>query len=76
MELQNTAGLLFTITALFAYINHRFIKLPTTIGIMLIVFALSVTLVVLDHFGLTAGERYAESVLKISILIRHSCMAC
>ena len=64
MELQNTAGLLFTITALFAYLNHRFIKLPTTIGIMLIALAVSVTLVILDHFGLTAGEQYAESVLK------------
>ncbi|RUM93464.1 MAG: sodium:proton antiporter [Thiothrix sp.] len=64
MELQNTAGLLFTITALFAYLNHRFIKLPTTIGIMLIALAVSVTLVILGHFSLTTGEQYAESVLK------------
>jgi len=64
MELQNTAGLLFTITALFAYVNHRFIKLPTTIGIMLIALAFSVTLVFLDYLGLAAGEQYAKSVLK------------
>ena len=64
MELQNTAGLLFTITALFAYLNHRIIKLPTTIGIMLIALVLSVTLVTLDYFGLTSGGQYAESVLE------------
>jgi CPA1 family monovalent cation:H+ antiporter len=64
MELQNTAGLLFTVTALFAYLNHRFIKLPTTIGIMLVALVFSVMLVVLDYFGRTAGEQYAVSVLK------------
>jgi CPA1 family monovalent cation:H+ antiporter len=64
MELQDTAGLLFTITALFAYINHRFIKLPTTIGIMLIALVLSVTLVILDWMGIASGGQLAESVLK------------
>ena len=64
MELQDTAGLLFTITALFAYINHRFIKLPTTIGIMLIALVLSVTLVILDWIGIASGGQLAESVLK------------
>jgi len=46
MDLLGTASLLMTVTALFAYINYRFIRLPTTIGIMVIslVFSLSMVL--------------------------------
>ena len=36
MELFNVVAILMTLSALFGYVNHRFIKLPTTIGLMLI----------------------------------------
>lgn len=36
METVNIAALLLTLAAVFSYLNYRFIKLPTSIGIMLI----------------------------------------
>jgi monovalent cation:H+ antiporter, CPA1 family len=44
-------ALLLTLTALFSYANYRFIKLPTTIGVMLIALVGSLTLISLQHFG-------------------------
>ena len=45
------AGLI-TLTALFAYVNHRFIGLPTTIGVMLVALVFSLVLVGLDAVGI------------------------
>lgn len=45
------AGLV-TLTALFAYVNHRFIGLPTTIGVMLVALVFSLVLVGLDAVGI------------------------
>ena len=36
MKLFHILALLLTISAVFSYINHRFLKLPTTVGLMLI----------------------------------------
>jgi CPA1 family monovalent cation:H+ antiporter len=41
MLILNIAAILLTLSALFAYINHRFIGLPTTIGVMLIALVFS-----------------------------------
>ncbi|MDP0491087.1 MAG: sodium:proton antiporter [Verrucomicrobiota bacterium JB023] len=43
----DAAAILLTLAAIFAYLNHRFIKLPTTIGIMLIGLAISSVIIVL-----------------------------
>jgi CPA1 family monovalent cation:H+ antiporter len=37
--------------ALFSYANHRFIKLPTTIGVMLIALVMSLALILADLAG-------------------------
>lgn len=47
---QGVAALL-SLTALFNYVNHRFIKLPTTIGVMLISLLISLGLVALGRAG-------------------------
>ena len=44
MELLDIAAILLTLASLFAYVNHRWIKLPTTIGIMLISLVISLIL--------------------------------
>ena len=36
MELFEVAATVITLSALFSFINHRYIRLPTTIGVMLI----------------------------------------
>lgn len=46
-----TASLLVVISALFAWLNDRFIRLPTTIGIMVIAMAFSVLLLALGAAG-------------------------
>ncbi len=51
MDLFTVLAILITLTALFSYVNYRFIGLPTTIGVMLIALLMSLALVVLDAFG-------------------------
>lgn len=59
------AAICLVITALLAYLNHRFVGLPTTIGVMAAALALSLALVGLDAVGLAHGLRqYEESLLR------------
>jgi len=44
------------IAALFSFINYRWIKLPTTIGVMVLALAVSVPLVIANALGLPLGE--------------------
>ena len=59
------AAICLVVTALLAYLNHRFVRLPTTIGVMAIALGISLILVALDAFGLDHGLRqYEESFLR------------
>lgn len=59
------AATCLVVTALFAYLNHRFVKLPMTIGVMVIALALSLGIVGLDALGLDGGLReYEESFVR------------
>ncbi len=55
MELLDVSAILLTLAALFSYVNHRWIKLPTTIGIMLISLVMSLVFIGIGQFspGLT-----------------------
>jgi CPA1 family monovalent cation:H+ antiporter len=64
MEMLDLCALLLSLAAIFSYINFRFIKLPTTIGVMLIAMLLSVSLVILGHFGFEGIENRATAVLE------------
>jgi CPA1 family monovalent cation:H+ antiporter len=50
MSVFQIIALLISITALFSYVNFKFIKLPTTIGVMLIALLASLSLIALGHF--------------------------
>ncbi len=63
MELLNIFALLIALTAVFSYLNHRFIGLPVSIGVMLIALLLSVLLNLLGLFGLGL-ERQAATWLN------------
>lgn len=63
MDLIQTFAALITLAALFSYINHRFIKLPTTIGLLVISLVLSLSLIALGKLGLPL-EDYAHVLLK------------
>lgn len=61
----NIAATCLVITALLAYLNHRFVGVPTTIGVMASSLALSLLLVALDGLGIAHGLRqYEESLLR------------
>ncbi|MEO8545650.1 MAG: sodium:proton antiporter [Burkholderiaceae bacterium] len=53
------------LTALLAYLNHRFVGLPTTIGVMVIALVLSLVIVGLDVAGVSHAMRtYEESLVR------------
>lgn len=61
----NIVAIFLVVTALLAYLNHRFIGMPTTIGVMAASLALSLALIGLDAVGVAHGLReYEESLLR------------
>lgn len=57
MELYYTFSVLIVLASFFAYLNYRFLKLPGTIGIMVIAMltSLAIRLIGLDYFPQIAG---------------------
>ena len=64
MEILNTIALLLTLSAIFSYLNYRFIKLPTTIGIMLIALTLSLLLLISGKLGFFDVSQQASKLIK------------
>lgn len=64
MQILNTIAILLTLSAIFSYLNHRFIQLPNTIGIMLISLVLSLFLIISGELGLF------DIFQEVSILIK------
>ncbi|MFQ5738647.1 MAG: cation:proton antiporter [Acidobacteriota bacterium] len=62
MSLFNILAILITLAALFSYINHRYIRLPTTIGLMAIALFMSLGLIALGRLGFGI-QREAEQLL-------------
>lgn len=62
MNLFEVIALLITLAAVFSYINFSYLRLPTTIGVMLISLLLSLLLVVLRSFG-PDFTQYARQIL-------------
>jgi monovalent cation:H+ antiporter, CPA1 family len=61
----DVAAICLVVTALLAYLNQRFIRLPTVIGVMAAALALSLGLIALNSVGLLVGVRaYEESLLR------------
>ena len=60
MTLLNSAAILITLAALFAYLNHRLLRLPTTIGIMLISLCLSLALLALGKLELVDISHFVD----------------
>jgi len=58
-------SLLIVFTALFAYLNHRYIKLPPTIGIMLISLLCSIGLVVVGSFYPAFKQQFVTKLAAI-----------
>src|SRR6202012_2144920 len=67
LTLLDIAAALLVLTALVSYANQRWLKLPTTIGVMGTSLALSLALVALDAVGLSGGLHAREQGLIRSI---------
>jgi CPA1 family monovalent cation:H+ antiporter len=57
MDLFNLLSILITLSAIFAWVNHRYLHLPATIGVMAMAMLLSLGLVALGRAGLEVGGR-------------------
>lgn len=64
MDLFELSALLITITALFSYINAKWIKLPTAIGVMLIALLFSLTIALIEWLGIYPSRALAEKILS------------
>jgi len=69
MEIYNIITLVVVLSAIFGYINHRFIKLPGTIGIMII--SLMASLVVVG-IGSVSPEFFIKTIDAISLIDFHT----
>lgn len=58
------AVIFLVLTALLAYCSHRFLRLPTTIGVMAIAMVLSFVLIGLEKLGISGLHDYEVSLLS------------
>ncbi|BBM83553.1 cation:proton antiporter [Candidatus Uabimicrobium amorphum] len=65
MELFNIIAILLSLSAIFSYINYRYLRLPTTIGVMLISIVMSLFLVTGDAMGMGIKEQAKNIVDSI-----------
>jgi monovalent cation:H+ antiporter, CPA1 family len=67
MSIFDIAAILVGLSALFGYANYRFLKLPHTIGLVVVAMAASLSLVVLDIYlpGMQAGEHLSNILRQI-----------
>jgi hypothetical protein len=63
MKFFNLIAILIVISSIFAYINFRFIKLPSVIGVMLVSILVSLGMILADRLGLGIA-REGEYLLK------------
>jgi len=63
MSLSQVLAVLISISALFSYLNHRFIRLPSTIGLMMMALCLSFIIILFDQFGFDLA-RHAEPLVQ------------
>ncbi len=63
MTIFQIITILITLAAVFSFLNHRFLKLPTTIGVMLIALVTSLGLIGLGKLGLVEVEDTASDIL-------------
>ncbi|MBX2881816.1 MAG: sodium:proton antiporter [Granulosicoccus sp.] len=63
MSLLSITSILITVSALFAFVNYRTLKLPNTIGIMVISLLFSLALVLMGNAGFGDAERIASNIV-------------
>jgi CPA1 family monovalent cation:H+ antiporter len=77
MNVFHTIGVLLTLAALSGYLNHKFLKLPQTIGLMVIALSVSLVLVALGMLGVATIREVGDfvSALNFSDVLLHGMLA-
>ncbi len=65
MDLFSVFALLTTFAAIFAWLNHRFLRLPVTIGLMVMALLFSLLLIVVGSLGIAGGTRLVDTLRTI-----------
>ena len=65
MDLYCTFSILIVLSALFSYINSRYLKLPPAIGIMLLAIVTSVSLIMLDKIYPAISESFSGLIASV-----------
>ncbi len=65
MDFYNIFAILIVLTAAFAYINYKFLKLPSAIGLMLISVIFSFMFVLIGNISPWITEKFTSSISKI-----------
>jgi CPA1 family monovalent cation:H+ antiporter len=68
--------MLLAVAALGSYLNHRFLRLPTMIGLMAVALAISLVLAVLRHYGIIALKDIMQALhsAHLSELVLHGAL--
>lgn len=66
MQVYNLITVIIVLTAVFGYINFRFIKLPATIGIMLISLVASLSVIAVGHFYPEVFKKLSDLVISVN----------
>jgi CPA1 family monovalent cation:H+ antiporter len=69
MEIYNVITIVVVLSAIFGYINHRFIKLPGTIGIMIISIIASLVVVAI---GSISPDFFVQTIEAIGLIDFHT----
>ena len=77
MDFIDIVTILITLAALFSYLNHRFIRLPNTIGLMLCGLLMSLCLIALGLFytGVKTGAAYIIQTIDFDNLLLHGMLS-
>ena len=63
MAVLDVAALLLSLAAVFSFVNYRYIRLPTAIGVMLIAIVMSLAVVALGYLGFESLRTQAAATL-------------
>lgn len=64
MEIIDTVSILLVLAALFSYLNYRFIKMPNSIGLMVIAMSFSVAIVIFGGLGISIVQTTSDILLQ------------
>ncbi len=63
MEIFSFFSILISVSAIFAYFNHRYLRLPTAIGLMVLGLLMSIIILIINLF-ISTVEQKVEEVLR------------